>query len=206
MSDETPSADPATPVERPGQEALHAIRSLWWIPLVRGVMLIAIGGYALLLPGVTMTAYATILGVFVLLDGVLSLIAAAMGWVESRWWMVLRGVLGVLVGLFVLAHPVLMGVVAILSLVILLAIQAIVGGVLEIIGAIRERKEIEGEWWFVLSGLLSIAFGGVLLAQPMIASAMLVRILGCVAIALGVVLIVGGFRLKNLGSKAFEAG
>ncbi len=205
MSDVTPSADPAPPVPPRGQEALSAIRSLWWIPLVRGVMLIAIGGYALMLPGVTMTAYATILGVFVLVDGVLSLVAAAMGWVESRWWMVLRGVLGVLIGLFVLAHPVLIGAVAILSLVIVLAIQAILGGVLEIVGAIRERKEIEGEWWFVLSGLLSIAFGAVLLSQPMLASAMLVRILGCVAIVLGVVLIVGAFRLKNLGANRLES-
>lgn len=204
MSDETPSTDPAAPVERPGQQALHAIRSLWWIPLIRGVMLIAIGGYALLLPGVTMTAYATILGAFVLVDGVLALLAGLMGWVESRWWMLLRGVLGVLIGLFVLAHPVLIGVVAVLSLVIVLAIQSIVGGVLEIIAAVRERKEIEGEWWFILSGLLSIVFGGVLLSQPLLASALLVQILGVVAIVLGIVLIVGSFRLKNLDPEALK--
>ena len=204
MSDETPSNDPAAPVERPGEQALHAIRSLWWIPLIRGVMLIAIGGYALLLPGVTMTAYATILGAFVLVDGVLALVAGLMGWVESRWWMLLRGVLGVLIGLFVLAHPVLIGVVAILSLVIVLAIQSIVGGVLEIIAAVRERKEIEGEWWFILSGLLSIVFGGVLLSQPLLASALLVQILGVVAIVLGVVLIVGAFRLKSLDPEALR--
>lgn len=193
MSDETPSTEPAVP----GENALSTIRSLWWIPLIRGVMLVAVGGYALLLPGVTMTAYATILGAFVLVDGVLALVAGLMGWVESRWWMLLRGVLGVLIGLFVLTHPVLIGVVAILSLVIVLAIQAIMGGVFEIVVAIRERKEIEGEWWFVLSGLLSIAFGAVLLSQPLLASALLVQILGVVAIVLGVVLIVGAFRLKS---------
>ena len=202
MSEETHATDPAV---RPGQNALNAIRGLWWIPLIRGVMLIAVGGYALLLPGVTMTAYATILGVFVLIDGVLALLAGLMGWVESRWWMLVRGVLGVLIGLFVLGHPVLIGVVAVLSLVIVLAVQAILGGVLEIIAAVRERKEIEGEWWFILSGLLSIVFGGVLLSQPLLASALLVQILGVVAIVLGVVLIVGAFRLKNLDPQALKA-
>lgn len=198
MSEETPATpDPAN--------ALQAIRSLWWIPLVRGVLLIAVGGYALLLPGVTLVAYATILGIFVLIDGVLALFAGLMGWAPSRLWMLVRGVLGVLIGLFVLAHPVLIGVVAILTIVIVLAIQAILSGVLEIVTAIRERKEIEGEWWFVLSGLLSIAFGVVLISQPLVASALLVRILGFVAIALGVVLIVGAFRLKNLDSTTLMA-
>jgi uncharacterized membrane protein HdeD (DUF308 family) len=35
-----------------------------------------------------------------------------------------------------------------------------------VIGAIQLRKEIEGEWWLILSGLLSIAFGALLIARP----------------------------------------
>ena len=33
-------------------------------------------------------------------------------------------------------------------------------------GAIRLRKEIEGEWLLIVSGLLSVVFGIVMLVQP----------------------------------------
>lgn len=177
--------------------ALQSIASLWWIPIVRGVLLIALGGYALLTPGLTLVTYATVLGVFAVLDGVLGIIAGAMGWVASRWWALLRGVIGVLIGLFVLAHPALVGTVGIVTIVLLLAIQSIAVGVLEIVTAIRERNEIEGEWWHVLGGLLSIVFGGILLSRPLLSGALLIQVLGVFAIIAGVALIVAGFKLRS---------
>jgi uncharacterized membrane protein HdeD (DUF308 family) len=38
--------------------------------------------------------------------------------------------------------------------------------VLQIWGAIELRKELTGEWLLALSGLLSIAFGVIMFAQP----------------------------------------
>ena len=77
--------------------------------------------------------------------------------------------------------------------------QAIAGGVLEIIVAIRERKEIEGEGWLILGGLLSIVFGGILLMAPFTSSLILISILGVFAICFGVALIVNSFRVRKLG-------
>ena len=51
-------------------------------------------------------------------------------------------------------------------LLMFIAGWAIVIGALEIWGAIQLRKEIEGEWWLIVSGLLSIAFGALLIARP----------------------------------------
>lgn len=182
------------------QEVLEAVAALWWVPLVRGVLLIALGGYALLMPGLTLTAYMVVIGVFVLLDGILAIVAGLFGWVESRGWAIARGVIGILIGLYVLAHPAIVGVVAVWILVLLLAAQSIVCGVLEIVTAVRERQEIEGEWWLVLGGLLSIAFGVILLSWQQIAAVMLIQVLGAFAIIAGVVLIVAAFKLRKFGS------
>lgn len=183
------------------QDVLRGVSSLWWVLLLRGVMLIAVGGYALLTPGVTLVAYVFVLGVFVLVDGVLAILAGLLGWIESRWWALIRGVIGIVAGLFVLAHPAFVGVVAVTTIVVLLAVQSIASGALEIAVAIRERKEIEGEGWLVLGGLLSIVFGGILLASPLLAGALLIQVLGAFAVVAGVTLIVAAFRLRSFGRR-----
>lgn len=203
MAAKNPVSDSPTTIDslEVDHEVIRGIAGLWWLLLLRGVLLIAVGGYALFTPGVTLMAYAFILGIFVLTDGLLAILAGLLGWVETRWWAILRGVIGIAAGLFVVAHPALVGVIAVTTIVILLAIQSIIGGGMEIAAAISERKKIEGEWWLVASGVLSIVFGGILLASPLLAGAMLIRVLGVFAILAGVTIIVAAFRLHSFGKR-----
>lgn len=194
--DQPADAEPLGPGDR---AVLAQVASLWWAPLLRGIMLVALGGYALLTPGVTLVAYTTVLAVFAVLDGVIAVVAGAVGWAESRWWAIARGVVGIVAGLFVMAHPALVGVIAVTLLVALLAVQAIIGGVAEIVAAIRERDAIEGEWWLVLGGVLSVLLGVILLARPVLAGAALIQVLGVFAVIAGVALIVAAFRLRRFG-------
>ena len=46
------------------------------------------------------------------------------------------------------------------------AADAIIIGVLQLYAATQLQKVIDNEWWPILSGLLSIAFGAVLIAWP----------------------------------------
>jgi len=54
------------------------------------------------------------------------------------------------------------------ALVILfyIAIWAIATGLLQVVAAIRLRKEIEGEFWMMLGGLASVVVGLFLVARP----------------------------------------
>jgi hypothetical protein len=56
-----------------------------------------------------------------------------------------RGVILILVRLFVLGHPVIMAMIHATLLVCLLAVTSILSGILEIFVAIRDRLEIEGD-------------------------------------------------------------
>lgn len=177
------------------------LSSLWWLMLLRGVILVVLGGYALSQPGMTMIALAQVLAIFVIIDGVLAIVAGVMGWTESRGWTLARGALAIVVGGFVLAHPVVMGVIAAMTILFLLAFQSILCGMMEITVAIQQRKEMEGEGWLILGGVLSIIFGILLMSAPMLAAEMLVRVIGVFAIIFGVALIINSFRVRKLGKR-----
>src|SRR6516164_6387685 len=81
---------------------------------------------------------------------------------ENWWLLLLRGIAAIAFGALAFVWP---GLTA-LVLLMFIASWAIVIGVLQIWGAIRLRREIEGEWLLALSGLLSVAFGVIMFAQP----------------------------------------
>jgi uncharacterized membrane protein HdeD (DUF308 family) len=175
------------------------VASLWWLVLLRGVLLVVLGGYALASPGMTLAAFTQALGVFVLIDGVLAIVAGLLGWVKSRFWMVVRGVLGIAIGVFVIGHPVVVGAIAAAVVMIIIAVQTIVCGILEVIAAIRHRKEIRGEAWLILGGVLSVVLGALLLATPLLSSLVLIRIVGLFAIFFGLSMIWNSFRIRQVG-------
>ena len=187
--------------ETPRDRVAGALGSLWWLPLIRGILLLLVGSYALFRPGMTIGALAQVVGIFVIVDGILSIVAGIMGDVPSRGWVIVRGVLEILVGAFVFANPLIVAGVTATLLVSVLAFSAILSGVLEIVAAIQDRKQIEGEGWLILGGAITVLFGVVLLISPLSFGLIMVRVLGAFAIFSGVSLIVFAFRLRGLGKK-----
>lgn len=187
--------------EIPRDRVVGALGSLWWLPLIRGVLILLVGCYALFRPGMTIGALAQVVGVFVIVDGILSIIAGITGDVPSRGWVIGRGVLEILVGAFVFSNPLIVAGVTATFLVYVLAFSAILSGVFEIVAAIRDRKQIEGEGWLILGGAITVLFGVVLMISPLSFGVFMVRVLGAFAILSGVSLIVFAFRLRSLGKK-----
>jgi len=177
-----------------------AIRAIWWLTLIRGILLILIGIVALFNPAMTLVALAQVIGFYLILEGCLAIWAGISGQTSSRVWTIIRGLLLILAGVFVVAHPVIMAAINATILIYLLAIAFLISGVTEIYVAIRDRKQIEGEGWLILGGVLSIIFAFVLIVAPLAAATMFVRILGVFAIIAGITLIATAFRLRNFGS------
>ena len=60
----------------PRYHVSRAIGKLWWLPLVRGSLLILLGGYALFRPGMSMLLLTQLLGIYLVFEGVLAIMAA----------------------------------------------------------------------------------------------------------------------------------
>jgi uncharacterized membrane protein HdeD (DUF308 family) len=166
----------------------------WSALAVRGVLAIIFGLVVFAWPGITLGVLVLFFGANALIDGVLALVAAFRGSASGgRWWgMLLQGILGIATGIITFAWP---GLTA-LVLLYLIAAWAIVIGVFEIVAAIRLRKEIQGEWLLALRGVLAIAFGAILFANPGAGALALVWLIGGFAIAFGVLELILAFRLR----------
>jgi uncharacterized membrane protein HdeD (DUF308 family) len=176
------------------QPLLHGLARNWWIFLLRGLSAIALGVLAFVWPTLTFVTLVLVFGIYVLADGVLALVGALTGRAHlSRWWLLVLGLAGLAAGAVTLIQP---GLAA-AALLIVIGAWAIAAGVMQVIGAIQLRKELENEWLLILGGVCSILFGGIMFLQPVLGGLALVYTIGIYAIIEGVLLIAFSFRLRN---------
>ncbi len=84
-----------------------------------------------------------------------------------------------------------------LSLLIYIAAWTLATGVLQIVAAVRLRKEIPNEWWLILTGLVSIAFAFLVLWRPLAGALAVLWLIGSWAIVCGILLIGVALRLRS---------
>jgi uncharacterized membrane protein HdeD (DUF308 family) len=178
-----------------GSAMVHALAKNWWMLLLRGIAAIIFGVLVFAWPGVTLLTLIWFYGAFVLVDGVLAIIAAIAGGAPApRWWLAIVGLLGIAAGLLTFLMP---GLTA-LVLLFFIAGWAIATGVFQIIGAIKLRKEIDNEWLLVLSGIVSVLFGVGMMLAPGAGALALLWVIGAYAVITGVLIIALSFRLKKV--------
>jgi uncharacterized membrane protein HdeD (DUF308 family) len=178
---------------------LAGLAKNWWLILLRGLCAILFGILTFVWPGVTLFTLVILYGAFAFADGILSLVAAIRGGAPApRWWLAIVGVLGIAVGILTLLWPGITGLV----LLLFIAGWAIANGVMEIIGAIRLRKEIDDEWWLIASGVLSVLFGVMIAARPGVGALALIFVIGTFAIIYGIMLVSFSLRLRQHAHEA----
>jgi uncharacterized membrane protein HdeD (DUF308 family) len=154
---------------------------------VAGILL---GTAALAWPGITLIVLAFLFGAYLLLDGVFAAIAGGLG---RSWLLLSEGVAGILTGVLALLWPAISAMV----LLFLAAAWAIVTGVTELGASIRLRRFIRNEFLLVLSGLVSIAFGIMLVTNLRAGLPVLVWLTGGYALVSGALGLGLAIRLRR---------
>ncbi len=115
-------------------------------------------------PSLTLVVLVSVWGAYAVADGILALwaaVAARDGDTGTRWWVAWGGGVSILAGLVAFLYT---GMTA-LVLLMFIAAWAIAIGAIMIWGAIELRKVLDDAWLLALDGVLSIAFGVILLAR-----------------------------------------
>lgn len=168
----------------------------WWMLALRGVLAILFGVMALVWPGLALTTLVLLFGAYALVDGVAAIFTAFSNReVNKSWWLLaLEGLVGVLAGILTFVYP----GITVFILLTLIAIWAIMTGVMQIIAAIRLREEIEGEFLLGLSGVASVIFGVLVLLFPGGGAVAIVWMIAIYSILFGVLLVALGLRFRNM--------
>jgi uncharacterized membrane protein HdeD (DUF308 family) len=170
----------------------------WWVLALRGVLLLVFGGLALTMPGPTVLSLVAIFALYALLAGIVYLAGTvrhrrhATGPHALDWWLLLLlGLVSLVAGVLAVMRP---GLAA-LVLVIVIGVNALITGVLDIVLAVRLRNHLRGGDWLLLAGgLAAIVFGTILLTLPAIGALALVWLIGTYAIVAGALYLALAYR------------
>jgi uncharacterized membrane protein HdeD (DUF308 family) len=165
--------------------------SIWWFFLLEGVAGIILGLLLITDPGATMVALVTFLGFYWLIMGILALVRIFVDQSVPWIWSLLIAVVGILAGIVVLRHPMLAALTVPTVIVIVLGVQGLIMGVLELIAGFTGG----GIGSFIM-GVLYVLVGLLLLGSPIAAALAVPLVFGVLLLVQGVALVVLAFRAR----------
>jgi len=194
MADTHPQSRPLVGLS--GPRLLGSLADNWWLLLLRGLAAVAFGVLTFFLPGLTLMTLTWLWGAYALSDGIIAIWAAfnaSAGDAAPRWWLGLSGVISVVAGVGAFWYT---GITT-LALLMFIAVWAIITGAIQIWGAIALRSVVQHEWLLILNGVLSVAFGAILMIQPSAGALTVAWMIAWYAIFFGCLYVAVAFRLRR---------
>jgi uncharacterized membrane protein HdeD (DUF308 family) len=177
----------------------------WWLLFLRGVLAIAfaifIFAFMPFLPAPFLRQFAfaglaAIFALFAFATGVLTIAAAVRGAGQggSSWLMLADGIAVATGGLIILLAP----GSTLVRVIQLIALIALVVGVLEFVAGIHLRRHVTDEWLLISGGIISIAFSPCLLLANIGTVQAAMTWVSVYALATGLAVIGLALRLRSL--------
>ncbi|WP_137872049.1 HdeD family acid-resistance protein [Rhodococcus sp. Q] len=189
-----------SPIVGTNEAILRIAKDVWWLLLIRGIIAVIFGIVALVWPDVTVKALIVVVGIFWIIDGIVSAVRAiqarkvVMSWV---WWLA-GALVSVIAGVVLFVWPDLTA----LAFAYLMGFWAILVGILEVIGSFQVMAN-GGQWiGSMVAGALALIFGLILVIWPGSGITGLMWLVGIFAIAFGVLFIVGAFQVRSAARRA----
>jgi uncharacterized membrane protein HdeD (DUF308 family) len=173
-------------------DELVQFAKLWWLLFLFGLVAIGVGVFFVVSPHETLATFTVIAGSFLLIDGVLALLASIFGRGEGRGLLAIVGALSIIAGLVLIQKP--FGTLVVFALIV--GVWFIVAGVVRIASAFDTP---EGRGGIIVIALVDIVAGIAILAWPELGLATLAVIIGIVLILRGILFLGTAWMLRQLG-------
>lgn len=180
-------------------EQTRNIPIMFWVTLARGIMAVTLGLTVWFQPGKTRPFLITLMGMFWLVSGLMSIRWGLSGR-RARGLPLLSGIVGVLAGIAALSQrfELLEAVVSETLALTLLGIAILITGLMHIFGGFRTGEDASRRWSWLsfFLGLFEILMGVSLLIEPLVQGPIAYFAISVWAILGGLILITDAFRLR----------
>ena len=165
----------------------------WWVPALLGLVSIVVGILALAYPDITLLALGLFFGINLLFAGALWVLVGVDedSGAGGRALRLIVGFLAILAGMVCLVRP----GASVLALLIVVAFWFVMVGVADLARAFSEPRH---RWLSAILGVIGIAAGIIIVANPDIGLETLALLAGIAFIVRGTVELIAGFALRSL--------
>lgn len=178
------------------EEIVGAYHRTKWGLVLRGVVGIAIGVLIFARPMDSVAAFALVIAVWALVDGIVNIVRAFdLRPVVPHWWVLLLA--GLVSGAFGAAALYYYPALSLAFAVVWSAWWLITAGVLGIYAAIRERQAKLSWGWTMTFGIVALAVGFLAIMNPGITLSALMGMIAAFGIVGGIIMLVGAGKMQR---------
>ena len=185
-----------TKFDRAAKISRTQVTKMRWVLGLHGLASVVFGVMILAWPGISVYALTILFGAYTLTTGILEFGTAFTTQGKERAWLILRGLLGITVGMLVFAWP----DISALTLLYVIGAYALAFGILCVGASFRLPLDSRDTASMILTGLVAIVFGIVIFAEP---GAGALAVLGLIA-AFALVTGISELVVSIAGKKLFE--
>lgn len=171
---------------------------VWQAIVARGVVAILFGLLAIFMPVAAALSLVIVFSIYLMADGFLAIASAFRAMRQRHAWglLALEGVVDIIASLVLFFMPRL----GMVTFVLIVAIWALVAGVVKLVAAFR-REPVAARGWLALSAVISIGFAIVLLMAPVLGAVVLTWWLGVYGVVFGIALLFLGFKVRSMRNR-----
>ncbi len=177
--------------------ARNVFTEMWRTIMLRGLASVVFGLLAFFYPGVTLAVVVTIFGIYALVDGLLSLYGAFRGGEGRSMGSLVTSLAGIAAGLFCLIWR----EQAAVYVVLLIGLWYVAAGLLQLVGSMVLRNDIDNAGMLALGGAVGAALGLLIMFYPKDATNVIVWIIAATAVVVGLILLFFGWKLRGVGQR-----
>jgi uncharacterized membrane protein HdeD (DUF308 family) len=184
-------------------EIADAVRSHWWLFLLRGVLAIVFGILALWWPGATLIVLMAFIAAYALVDGIVAIAAAfRLRRFFSRWWVVLiQGIISAVFGIWAFVQPAL----SFWYIVISVALWMLFASMAQFALADAHRAMGGKPIWAILGGIVSLVLAVVAIVYPGLTVVAVIALIAWFSLLAGVMSLMVAFSMRSIGRRTAGA-